>query len=98
MATQQLFSRTDVAKILGVSPVYLGRLFVKQSEWEKARKVFRSMLLQNLDADAQMSKADVYLQLGRIHASGTPQAIFQSTDPVVQHFVNGISDPKETPF
>jgi len=29
MATQQLFSRTDVAKILGVSQVYLGRLFIK---------------------------------------------------------------------
>jgi hypothetical protein len=29
--TQQLFTRTDVAKILGVSPVYLSRLFVKFS-------------------------------------------------------------------
>jgi hypothetical protein len=29
MASQQLFSRTNVAKILGVSQVYLGRLFFK---------------------------------------------------------------------
>jgi len=29
MATQLLFSRTDIAKILGLSQVYLGRLFVK---------------------------------------------------------------------
>jgi tetratricopeptide (TPR) repeat protein len=37
-------------------------------EWEKARKVYRSMLLQNLDPSAGISKAEVYLQLGLIHA------------------------------
>src|SRR5205823_4094939 len=47
----------------GATMAALGRLYVKQSEWEKARKVYRSMLLQNLDTEAQMSKADVYLQL-----------------------------------
>jgi len=52
----------------GATMAALGRLYIKQNEWEKARKVYRSMLLQNLDADSQMSKADVYLQLGRIHA------------------------------
>ena len=38
------------------------------------------------------------LHQGRIHFSGTPTEIFQSNDPVVNRFVNGISDPKETSF
>jgi pentatricopeptide repeat protein len=46
----------------------LGRLYSAAQDWEKARKVFRSMLLQNLDADAGVSKADVYFMLGQIHA------------------------------
>jgi len=35
---------------------------------------------------------------GKIHVQGTPQEIFQSTDPLVHRFVNGISDPKEHTF
>ncbi len=32
---------------------------------------------------------------GRIHFTGTPDEVFQSRDPVVYRFVNGISDSKE---
>jgi phospholipid/cholesterol/gamma-HCH transport system ATP-binding protein len=35
---------------------------------------------------------------GRIHATGTPEEIFSSTDPVVSRFVNGVADPKEHVF
>jgi len=35
---------------------------------------------------------------GRIYADGTPEAIFNATDPLVHRFVNGISDPKEHNF
>jgi len=35
------------------------------------------------------------LHQGRIYTSGTPETIFNSTDPVVHRFVHGISDPKE---
>ncbi|MSP60174.1 MAG: tetratricopeptide repeat protein [Myxococcales bacterium] len=45
----------------------LGRLYAAESEWEKARRIYRSMLLQNLDPQAGMSKADVYFALGEIH-------------------------------
>ncbi|MBM3839328.1 MAG: ABC transporter ATP-binding protein [Verrucomicrobia bacterium] len=38
------------------------------------------------------------LHQGRIHASGTPDEIFDSKDPVVHRFVTGISDPKEHLF
>jgi len=35
---------------------------------------------------------------GRIHFAGTPDEVFQSKDPLVYRFVNGISDPKERNF
>ncbi len=47
--------------------VALGRLYMTATEWEKARRIYRSMLLQNLDPAAGVSKADVYLALGEIH-------------------------------
>ena len=38
------------------------------------------------------------LYRGRIHFNGTPDEIFQSQDPIVYRFVNGISDAKESNF
>jgi phospholipid/cholesterol/gamma-HCH transport system ATP-binding protein len=35
---------------------------------------------------------------GRIHFTGTPDEVFQSKDPLVYRFVNGIADPKERNF
>jgi len=34
----------------------------------------------------------------RIYANGTPDRIFNSQDPVVHQFTEGISDPKEHHF
>jgi tetratricopeptide (TPR) repeat protein len=47
--------------------IALGKLHMAEKEWEKARRIYRSMLLQNLDPAAGVSKADVYLHLGEIH-------------------------------
>jgi phospholipid/cholesterol/gamma-HCH transport system ATP-binding protein len=38
------------------------------------------------------------LHEGKIYASGTPDEIFQSKDPIIHRFVNGISDSKEHNF
>lgn len=38
------------------------------------------------------------LQEGRIYATGTPQEMMSSADPVVSRFVQGISDEKEHTF
>ena len=45
-------------------------------DWEKARRVYRSLVLQNLGTDAGVSKPDVYLALGNIHVelNERPQA------------------------
>ncbi|MEZ4367388.1 MAG: tetratricopeptide repeat protein [Kofleriaceae bacterium] len=45
----------------------LGRLAMAARDWEKARKVYRSLVLQNIDADAGITKGEVYLALGEIH-------------------------------
>jgi phospholipid/cholesterol/gamma-HCH transport system ATP-binding protein len=34
----------------------------------------------------------------KIYANGTADEIFQSKDPVVRRFIDGVSDPKEHPF
>jgi phospholipid/cholesterol/gamma-HCH transport system ATP-binding protein len=34
----------------------------------------------------------------RIYASGAPDELFASQDPVVRQFIDGVADPKETPF
>ena len=34
----------------------------------------------------------------RIYAAGTPDEIFQSKDPIVRQFIDGVSDPKEVHF
>ena len=46
----------------------LGRLALRENDVERARKFYRSLLLQNFDeATAGVSKAEVYLALGQIH-------------------------------
>ncbi|HEY7956264.1 MAG TPA: tetratricopeptide repeat protein, partial [Polyangia bacterium] len=45
----------------------LGRLHLAKGEWDKARGIYRKMLLQNLDPQAGITKAEVYLHLGEIH-------------------------------
>ena len=37
-------------------------------DWDKAQRVYRSLVLQNIDTDAGITKAEVYLALGIIHA------------------------------
>jgi tetratricopeptide (TPR) repeat protein len=55
----------------------LGRLAFEKNDLETARKFYRSLLLQNFDeASTGVSKAEVYLMLGRMHvaANEVPKA------------------------
>ena len=47
---------------------------------------------------SRIGRRIVMLHEGRIHASGTPEEIFNSADPVVRQFVKGISDLREAPI
>jgi ABC-type transporter Mla maintaining outer membrane lipid asymmetry ATPase subunit MlaF len=34
----------------------------------------------------------------KIYTAGTPDEIFNSQDPIVRRFIEGVSDPKQPPF
>ncbi|HET6613456.1 MAG TPA: tetratricopeptide repeat protein [Kofleriaceae bacterium] len=53
---------TDVETMAG-----LGRLHMGRQDWEKARRVYRSLVLQNIDPRCGLTKAEVYHHLGSIH-------------------------------
>jgi tetratricopeptide (TPR) repeat protein len=53
---------TDVVTMTG-----LGRLYFESSDWEKARKIYQSLVLQNFESDIGVTKGEVYWTLGRIH-------------------------------
>ncbi len=53
---------TDVTTMTG-----LGRLYFAAADWEKARRIYQSLVLQNIDEDAGVTKGEVYLALGTIH-------------------------------
>lgn len=53
---------TDVSTMTG-----LGRLYLATEDWEKARRIYQSLVLQNIDADAGLTKGEVYWALGKIH-------------------------------
>jgi tetratricopeptide (TPR) repeat protein len=56
------FNPTDVVTMTG-----LGRMYFASGDWEKARKIYQSLVLQNIDADAGVTKGEVYWALGKIH-------------------------------
>ena len=55
----------------------LGLLAYEQGDFDRAQKTFRGLLLQRLDKDAPISKADVYYYLGEIsrQQGDVPKAI-----------------------
>ena len=53
---------TDVVTMTG-----LGRLYFTSGDWEKARKIYQSLVLQNIDAEVGVTKGEVYWTLGKIH-------------------------------
>jgi tetratricopeptide (TPR) repeat protein len=53
---------TDVVTMTG-----LGRLYFTSGDWEKARKIYQSLVLQNIDTELGVTKGEVYWALGKIH-------------------------------
>jgi tetratricopeptide (TPR) repeat protein len=53
---------TDTTTMTG-----LGRLYFDAEDWEKARKIYQSLVLQSVEADAGVTKAEIYWALGKIH-------------------------------
>jgi phospholipid/cholesterol/gamma-HCH transport system ATP-binding protein len=58
-------------------------------------KVTTVVVTHDLRSARRVGQRILMLHDKKIHFSGTPDEIFNSTDPVVRHFIDGVSDPKE---
>lgn len=61
-------------------------------------KVTSVVVTHDMRSTRRVGQRVLMLHQGRIYATGTPEEIFRSSDPVVHRFVNGVSDPKEHYF
>jgi phospholipid/cholesterol/gamma-HCH transport system ATP-binding protein len=58
-------------------------------------KVTTIVVTHDMRSARRLGQRILMLHEGRIYASGTPDEMFQSTDPIVRRFIDGVSDPKE---
>ena len=61
-------------------------------------KVTSIVVTHDMRSARRVGKRVLMLNQGKIHIDGKPEEVFQSKDPVVYRFVNGISDEKELTF
>ena len=61
-------------------------------------KVTSVAVTHDMRSAARIGQRILMLHQGRIHATGTPEEILKSADPILHQFVNGISDPREHSF
>lgn len=61
-------------------------------------KVTSIVVTHDMRSARRVGNRILLLHKGKMYADGTPDEIFNSTDPIVHKFVNGISDPKEMAF
>jgi len=61
-------------------------------------KVTTVVVTHDMRSARRLGQRIMMLHDRKIHATGTPDEIFQSQDPIVRRFVDGVSDPKEHHF
>jgi phospholipid/cholesterol/gamma-HCH transport system ATP-binding protein len=61
-------------------------------------KVTSVVVTHDMRSARRVGQRILMLHEGKIYFTGTPEEVFNSTDPVVHRFVNGISVPKEHYF
>ena len=82
----------------GLDPVVadsIDRLVLRVCERLKVTTV---VVTHDMRSARRLGQRILMLHEGRMHAAGTPDEIFQSSDPVVRQFVNGIAEEKELTF
>jgi phospholipid/cholesterol/gamma-HCH transport system ATP-binding protein len=58
-------------------------------------KVTSVVVTHDMRSARRIGQRIFMLYHGQIYAEGTPDEIFNSQDPIVNHFVNGISEPRQ---
>jgi len=82
----------------GLDPIAadsIDRLIVRISDALKTTSV---AVTHDMRSAGRIGQRIFMLHEGRIYATGTPEQILHAEDPIVNRFVNGVSDPKEHAF
>jgi phospholipid/cholesterol/gamma-HCH transport system ATP-binding protein len=61
-------------------------------------KVTTVVVTHDLRSARRLGQRILMLHDRKIYAAGTPDEIFNSQDPIVRQFIEGVSDPKHPPF
>src|SRR3954467_12250828 len=61
-------------------------------------KVTSVVVTHDMRSARRVGQRILMLHEKKIYAAGTPDEIFNSTDPIVRRFIDGVSDPKEHAF
>ena len=61
-------------------------------------KVTSVVVTHDLRSARRVGQRIMMLHDMKIYASGTPEEIFASRDPVVKQFIEGVSNPKDLEF
>ena len=80
----------------GLDPIVadsIDRLIQRVSERFRATSI---AVTHDMRSACRIGRRIVKLHEGRIYISGTPEQTMTSTDPIINRFVNGISEAKET--
>lgn len=80
----------------GLDPIVsddIDRLIQRVSQRLKVTSV---VVTHDMRSARRVGQRILMLHNGRIYATGTPEEMFESKDPIVSQFVNGISDRVET--
>jgi phospholipid/cholesterol/gamma-HCH transport system ATP-binding protein len=59
-------------------------------------KVTSVVVTHDMRSARRLGQHVIMLNRGKIHANGPPDEIFNSQDPIIRQFVDGVADPKES--
>ncbi len=80
----------------GLDPVVSDSIDQLMMRVRDTLKVTTVVVTHDMRTARRLGQKILMLYDKRIYATGTPEEIFASTDPVVHRFVNGIASPRET--
>jgi len=61
-------------------------------------KVTTVVVTHDMRSARRLGQRILMMHNKKIYAAGTPEQIFQSQDPVVKQFIDGVADPKNLDF
>jgi phospholipid/cholesterol/gamma-HCH transport system ATP-binding protein len=61
-------------------------------------KVTTVVVTHDMRSARRLGQRILMLHDRKIYTAGTPDEIFNSQDPIVRRFIEGVSDPKQPPF